>query len=62
MFIQEDLFGERLFWVVLVNLETKAVRVLYDINDRQSADEGSVKNAEPASDSQAQRKSVSESK
>jgi len=39
MFIQEDLLGERLFWVALMNLDTKKVQLIYDVQNCHRAEQ-----------------------
>lgn len=37
MVVQEDLMGDRLFWVVLINLEDKSAQIVYDVRNRNAA-------------------------
>ena len=39
MVVQEDLMGGRLFWVILINLETKTAQVVYDVQNRNAAEQ-----------------------
>ncbi len=34
--LQQDLFGDRLFWSCLVNVDSEMTRVLYDVNAKKN--------------------------